>query len=157
MRTASLTRALVPHAKMGLFEVLSGSHHYEQFIYEEPISNLHVLPTLLETQTEDGFRILTSSSFKNLIEELRSKYDYIIIDAESMRQFSRTRAIASLVDMLIFVVEWGKTDVVSFVDTLKAADIPDNVLVGALINKVDAKNYSYFSDETSGPFIDRSC
>ena len=46
-----------------------------------------------------------------LFEQLREKYDYIVVDLPPLAPVVDVRAATHLVDSFVFVVEWGRTKI----------------------------------------------
>ena len=114
LRNPTLTRSLAPSAKTGLIEVLAGKIELQDAICVDGVTKLAFLPVVLRSRLLYSNEILASDVFKRLIDDLRKKYDYIIIDLPPIAPVVDARAAAHVVDSFIYVVEWGRTKV-SFV------------------------------------------
>ena len=78
----------------------------ESMIQENPdLPNLHLLPsgTIPPNPTE----LLAEPSFKELVEQLRNRYDYIFIDCPPIDIVADTQIIEKLADRTLFVVRAG--------------------------------------------------
>jgi succinoglycan biosynthesis transport protein ExoP len=76
---------------------------------------------------------------KNVIDELRESYDYIIIDLPPLIPVVDARAAAAFVDTFIYVIEWGRTRIDTAKHSLAHAPELYERLLGAVINKVDMR------------------
>jgi polysaccharide biosynthesis transport protein len=74
---------------------------------------------------------------KRLFDDLRARYDYIVVDLPPLAPVVDARMTTSLIDSYIYVVEWGRTkmDVVEH-NLANAAGIYDRML-GVVLNKAD--------------------
>lgn len=80
-----------------------------------------------------------------LFEQLRKKYDYIIIDTSPLGITSEPSVLASVSDAALFVVKQDSIRIsrlVSVIDTLLAADVP---LIGCVLNNATSESVGYGS------------
>src|SRR6202012_1413497 len=80
LRNPSATRAMAPDAKSGVLEVLNGKISLENALYTDETTGLRFLPAVTERGVLHTNEILASAAFRNLIENLRKMYDYVIVD-----------------------------------------------------------------------------
>lgn len=139
LRNPTLTRSLAPSAKTGLIEVLAGKIELRDAICVDGVTKLAFLPVVLRSRLLYSNEILASDVFKQLIDDLRKKYDYIIIDLPPIAPVVDARAAAHVVDSFIYVIEWGRTKV-SFVQRRldSVPEIHDRML-GVILNKTNVK------------------
>lgn len=106
LRHGSASAYLNKHTK-GLSDYLGKREkNADSLIQENPdLPNLHLLPagTIPPNPTE----LLAEPSFKELVERLRSRYDYIFIDCPPIDIVADTQIIEKLADRTIFVVRAG--------------------------------------------------
>ncbi len=99
--------------------------------------------------------VLESNRMKNLIEELRTRYDYVLLDTPPVIAVSDSIYIAKLADGVLFIVAQSKakkTLVKEAIATLKKYNVN---IIGIVFNQVKmgqagygySKNYSYYSDK----------
>ena len=145
LRNPSLTRKLAPTATNGLLEVLNEKTSVEQAIWTEPSTKLEFLPAVVSRRMANSHEILNSAATKQLFEELRKRYDYVIGDFPPLAPIVDVRATAHLADSFIFVIEWGRTkiDVVEHALS-RASDVYEN-LSGVVLNKVDMNLFGRYT------------
>lgn len=89
--------------------------------------------------------MLNSQRFTDLIQMLKSRYNYVLIDSSPLLAHSESEAIARHVDGTVVIAEWAKTshaNISNVAITLK--QINANVL-GVVMNKVDIEKYKTFT------------
>lgn len=89
--------------------------------------------------------LLLSDNLKKLLEELRARYDYILLDTVPFGMVADASLINRLVDITLYVIRDGKIDKKYLLDLEKMNNEKKFHNLGIIINdiKVDAKNYGY--------------
>ncbi|WP_417493207.1 polysaccharide biosynthesis tyrosine autokinase [Maricaulis sp.] len=135
LRRRGLSMGLAPDAATGMLEVLASESSLEDAIVVDEQSGLHVLPlTVRSFSPKDLFR---SEAFKALLERVRGQYDLILLDTAPVMAVADTRAIAGLVDGMIFSVEWGRSPVGAARLSIDALTRAKGNIVGVVLNGVD--------------------
>ena len=107
LRKASLSKALgIEHS--GVAAYLNGKTTEFNSNLDEIQPGLFVLPvgTLPPNPTE----LLLSDNFKNMIEQMRSQFDYIFLDCPPIDLVADSSIITEAVDMTVFVMRAGLMD-----------------------------------------------
>ena len=107
LRKASLSKALgIEHS--GVAAYLNGKSTDYKSNLDEIQPGLFVLPvgTLPPNPTE----LLLSDNFKNMIEQMRSQFDYIFLDCPPIDLVADSSIITEAVDMTVFVMRAGLMD-----------------------------------------------
>jgi polysaccharide biosynthesis transport protein len=139
LRNPSLTRSLAPDSKAGLLEVLDDSLTLSDAIYLDENTGLNFLPTAVGARLLHTNEILSSESFKRLVDGLRKVYDYVIIDLSPIAPVVDVRATTEMIDTYIYVVEWGRTRVNLVQHQLESAPELHDRLLGVVLNKADIR------------------
>ncbi|MCK1675305.1 polysaccharide biosynthesis tyrosine autokinase [Bradyrhizobium sp. 150] len=139
LRNPSLSRALVPDARIGLVDVVAQKVQLEDALFVDPETKLSILPAGTTSKLLHTNEILASKAMHALVIQLRSKFDYVVLDMPPMAPVVDVRVTSSFVDSYVFVVEWGrtKTDVVRH--NLRGAPEIHDKLLGVVLNKADTK------------------
>jgi len=146
LRNPSLARALTPAPTVGWMEVLSANIELSQAIGEERSTGLALLPLLLKQQPAHSDEILSSQPFRDLIDQLRQRYDYVIVDLPPVAPVVDVRAIIPVIESLVFVVKWGSTRIQVVRRHLTAEpEIRDRIL-GVVLNQADMKVLQRFDE-----------
>jgi capsular exopolysaccharide synthesis family protein len=94
--------------KPGVMDFLSGKSSLDEIISGSQHTFLHLIPSG-RIATDPG-AILTDSGLKNLLEELKKRYEFVIIDALSVKYFSELYQIVSDLDFTLIVARHGVTN-----------------------------------------------
>jgi succinoglycan biosynthesis transport protein ExoP len=137
LRNPSLSRKLSVGAAGGLMEIISGDAKVKDVIWRDPATGLFFLPSVLVTRLPNSSEILASQPTKQVFEQLRDEYDYVIVDLSPLAPVVDVRAMTHLVDSFIFVIEWGRTKIdVAQLSLTTAKGVYENLL-GVVLNKAD--------------------
>ncbi|MCA4922547.1 MAG: polysaccharide biosynthesis tyrosine autokinase [Methylobacterium sp.] len=154
LRNPLLTRSLTPDAQEGLLEVLSGKTNFAEVVWQDELTSLSFLPTVLLSQPKDTGRYLGSAAMQRLLERLGQHYDYVIIDTAPVGPVVDVRAFAHLIDGFVLVAAWGQTARAD-VAAVAEANFIQKKLLGSVLTKVnmrsfqnfDTYDHSYFTEE----------
>lgn len=139
LRNPSLSQRMAPTASAGIIEVIDGTTALEDAIWRDPKTNLAFLPTVKKKPLFHSSEILTAPATKQLFDNLRATYDYIVVDLPPLAPVVDVRATPPLIDCFILAVEWAatKTDVVQH--ALHTAPSLHKALIGAVLSKTDMR------------------
>lgn len=144
LRNPSLSRALVPDAKIGLVDVVAQKARLEDALVVDPETKLSILPAGTTSKLLHTNEILASKAMHALVTELRSKFDYVVLDMPPMAPVVDVRVTSSFVDSYVFVVEWGQTKIDVVRHNLRGAPEIQDKLLGVVLNKADTKALSRY-------------
>lgn len=139
LRNPSLSRALVPDAKIGLVDVVAQKAQLEDALVVDPETKLSILPAGTTSKLLHTNEILASKAMHALVTQLRSKFDYVVLDMPPMAPVVDVRVTSSFVDSYVFVVEWGKTNIDVVKHNLRGSPEIQDKLLGVVLNKADTK------------------
>jgi len=144
LRNPTLARSLTPRPTVGLMELLAGTIDLQQASGRERVTGLTMIPLVLGEQLVHCDEILSSQAFRALIDDLRQRYDYIIMDLPPVAPVVDVRATLPILDSVLFVIEWGVTKIKTVQHHLMPErDLHDHLL-GVVLNKVDLKALEKF-------------
>jgi len=133
----TLTRALTPDAREGLFEVLSGSRMLSEVVWTDFATEIDFLPAGNVTRLANTMEVFRSDAMKALLDRLRNTYKYIIVDLSPLRPVVDVRATTDLIDFYFYVIEWGATRVDVVNEALRGAPEVYEKVNSIVLNKVD--------------------
>lgn len=126
----------------GLSRYLTGNANLTDVISEGEIPNLYVLP--VGPVPINPAELLGSQIMKDLLEELKNEYDYIILDGPPALGFVDAQIISSFVDGVAVVVKSGKTPRNSVRELInRLLNLKANFL-GIIVNGVQLNQQSYY-------------
>lgn len=114
----------------GLTEVIEGSKSSEQVIKVE--DNLAILTTGKEVQSPTIK--LESIEIKNLINDLKSQYEYVIIDSPTANKTADAKILSSYADGVLLVVRTGVTNIESIKTVKKEFERTNINIIGTVLN-----------------------
>ena len=123
-----------------------------------PQLGLDVLP--VRRRPEDPLLPFAGGELPDLFRQLRSSYDFIVIDGPPLLAVTEARLLASFVDKVLFVVKWGSTrkDMAqNALDLLRDAHVferqRDEMIVG-VVTQVDVNKHArYRYGDTGESFV----
>jgi polysaccharide biosynthesis transport protein len=143
LRRPSVHKTLGMGPRSGLSNVLTGSAVLEQTIARSPIlANLFVLPA--GTPPPNPAELLASSNMRDLLEELRDKYDHIVIDTPPTLSVTDAVVLSQRMDAVILVIRSNQTTKQAL---RRSRDILAQVnarITGVLLNAVDLTSPDYY-------------
>jgi hypothetical protein len=93
--------------------------------------------------------LLAGPVFNDLIAEMKSKYQIIIIDCPPVLPIADAAVICKVVDGCVIVVHAGKTKAKAFLATVDAVSVAVPEIFGVIINKIpnnrESEDYGYLS------------
>src|SRR6185436_9333638 len=125
-----------------------GMASFEQILKSTPFDNLKVI-TAGDSNASPA-KILSSDRFKELMEELKNHFDFIIIDAPPILPLADVPILLNHADGLALIVEAGKTPrqlvktAVSMLDQSRKGRILGYVLTRAIENTIPEYARRYF-------------
>lgn len=126
----------------GLSEVLDGRLGVDEAIHETQVQNLWLMRA--GERPSNPSELLLGAKTKQLIEELRGRFDYVVFDCPPLTAIDDTFSIAAYLDGLLFVVRAGRTSIRFArlaINTIRQRGAP---LVGLVVNGVPIDNPYYY-------------
>lgn len=143
LRRPSVHKTLGMGPRSGLSNVLTGSATVQQTITTSPIlPNLFIMPA--GTPPPNPAELLASSNMRDLIMELRSQFDHIVIDTPPTLSVTDAVVLSPRADAAILVIRSGQTTKQAL---RRARDILTQVnahVAGVLLNAVDLTSPDYY-------------
>jgi succinoglycan biosynthesis transport protein ExoP len=142
LRNPSLSRRLAPNADHGILEVIAGKMTLKNAVWTDQSNNLTFLPAGTNTRVIHSSDILSADATRKLFKDLRSRYDYVLVDLTPLMPIVDTRATTGFVDCYVFVIEWGRTTSEAVKHAFRDAyKIRENML-GVVLNKANINQLS---------------
>lgn len=147
LRRPSLHKLVKVSNSVGLTNYLLRQNTLEEVIQTTPLATLDFLPSGKLPSSSMG--ILSSEQMKNLIKELKQRYDYVFFDSPPIMGVSDASILASEVDMAVQVIQYRRYPQPM---TIRAKQMIQKVggnLMGIVLNNInvsqDESYYYYYS------------
>ena len=144
LRNPSLSRKLASKIEYGILDVVVANVPLANAIWRERSTNLEFLPASAKTRIANSSEILAAGATERLFEDLRSQYDYVIVDLPPLMPIVDARATTRFVDTYICVMEWGCTKIDAVKHAFKDAPKIYENLLGVVLNKVNIDRLSTY-------------
>ena len=127
----------------GLTEYLCGAAAMNDIVYRTPDKYMDVI--LTGAVAPNPSELVSGKLFTLLLDEMRKRYDYIIVDTPPINPVIDGTMIAKRCDGTVMVIESGLTDRMQAVRAKRQLEYAGIKLLGAVLNKVGAakKGYGY--------------
>ena len=131
------------HHLAGLSEVLVGQHQWRHCLVNTSQDNLQVLPT--GHQPPNPSELLGSEAMRELLLDMESEYDIVLLDAPPINIVSDPLALSDRVAGSLFVVRQGFSDHREVRKALTAAEMTGMDLLGFVFYGERLKTGGYYS------------
>jgi len=146
LRRPSIHKLLKVSNSIGLTNFLLKQNTLEEVIQTTPLATLDFLPSGKMPSSSMG--VLSSSQMKELIRELKRRYDWVFFDSPPIMGVSDASILASEVDMVLQVIQYRRYPQPM---TIRAKQMIEKVggnLLGIVLNNINMasdENYYYYS------------
>lgn len=124
----------------GLTHYLAGMCSVDEIVYETNISGAHMIP--LRREVSNSLSLLSNGRFARLIEMLKQRYDYVIIDAPPVGVIIDAAKIAKYSDGAIITVKYNCVsgrELASVKNQIERSNCP---VLGVVLNSVELDSLS---------------
>ncbi len=140
LRRHSASDILLAGRQGHLMRVLGGEMPVSQALLSDPDTGLQILGTTVSPS--GGRDLLTPELLARLLDELRTRFEYVVIDTAPVLGIADARAVASQADAVLLLARWRQT-------SIRAADTALDLLLGAnakvvgvALTMVDIRKYA---------------
>jgi len=131
----------------GLSTYLGAGARLEDTVFKSHVENLWFMPS--GVMPTDASGLLNSKRMRELMTNLKSRFDVILIDAPPILGVSDGAVLASEADMTIAVVQHRKLPQKTLLRVKQAVDNAGGNLLGVVLNNVDVRSDSQYQYYTS--------
>ncbi|MGA2982452.1 MAG: polysaccharide biosynthesis tyrosine autokinase [Terriglobia bacterium] len=147
MRNPRIAESLTLVNGPGLASILTGAHDIESALQQfPPVPMLWALPS--GPKPPDPAHLLSSSAMDSMLQELRKRFKFVVIDSPPVLPVTDAMILSTLVDGVIFIVESGATVRGAVTRARKILQNVGTTVLGVVLNKVDVRNNGYCGDYT---------
>jgi len=143
LRRPSIHKTLGMGPHTGLSNVLTGSTTLEQAITKTAVlPNLFVLPA--GTPPPNPAELLASSNMRDVLNQLREKFDHIVIDTPPSLSVTDAVVLSPRADAVVLVIRSGQTTKQALRRSREVLTQVNAKVVGVLLNAVDLSSPDYY-------------
>lgn len=135
-RRRASSKQFAENVGVGLDQVLAGQATLDQAIVKDSVSGACLLPQRLDSE---GIGLTESPRLAELIEQVRERYDFVILDTPPVLPVDEARVIASMADGVVFLVRWRKTPSKAASVALRRLYDVHAEMLGAVLTLVDVR------------------
>ena len=137
MRRLPLTRQLANGRQVGLLEQVVNNRPLEGAILRDALTGLYFLPAIGPNPTALSVpEVLGSRAFGDAINDLRGRFDTIILSAPPLLPVIDGRILADYADQIVFVVAWQRTPKQLVKKAMKTLGFNEKKMAGVMLNEV---------------------
>jgi polysaccharide biosynthesis transport protein len=127
---------------VGLTQILTGEHSpLEEALSDTGIQNLWLLQSGPQIDSPGPLELLSSESMIDLIAELRSVADFVLIDTPPVMVSSDVAALAPMIDGVLFVADPRQVQRPVLEQARRELQLMDVPLVGVIVNRHDPRRF----------------
>jgi len=132
-------------AHKGLGDFLTGESTSQEVILSSPVQNIDII--CAGTIPSRPSELLGANRMKELIDEQRDNYDYILIDGPPVLLVSDTKILASLVDGVLLIFNAGSTHRGAAQRTIRELRTVNASVIGCVLCSVKSLKGGYFREQ----------
>ena len=137
LRNPTISQGLGPRFSVGLVEALTGEAPLGDCIVPGKNGGPDLLPIIAGRPILNSGDVLGSENMNQLLQQLPSHYDMVIVDLPPIKPVTDGLAISSLLDGVIMAAEWGTTPLPLLAEAVHALRMAQVNILGAVLTKVD--------------------
>ena len=142
LRRPSLHKFLKVSNSIGLTNYLLRQNTLEEVIQTTPVPTLDFLPSGKLPSSSMG--ILNSPRMREFIKEVAQRYDFVFFDSPPIMGVSDASVLASIVDMVVLVVQYRKYPQLMTVRAKQMVEKVGGNLLGVVLNNINISQDSYY-------------
>lgn len=143
---------------IGLDDALGSSETVRSFFVEEsdkPTSELRRKAGLNGEDNPFASVANTGRAFERLLEEAKSHYDVIVIDAPPVLLFAESILLGRFADVLLLVADWNKSPRSTVAEAVRRFGDSRRAVDGIVLTNVDLGSYSSFATRDRTYYLSR--
>lgn len=152
LRRAALQKLVGCQTEADIVDVLHRGKNIDHAIGHDIVPGLDIITVKTPFYTAQD--LFDGGALEKMLNQLRQRYTYIILDLPPILGMADGRAIAAQADAVAVMVKWGSTPSSAFESTLAALKGDGSNIVGAIYSMVDptaeAIGGQYYSKKYSG-------
>ncbi len=156
LRHPSLHRLVHPEEDFenkGLVDILASESPFEDVVEKDVVNNLEFLYS--GQQANNPSDLLESERMKNFLAEMRSRYDFVILDTAPVLPVVDGRILSRVADTTVFLVKWNETPTDAVKGALRYLRDFDAAIAGVVLSQVDLERQHQYGYGSSYYYYNR--
>ena len=153
LRRPGVTKLLGAGAKAGLTDLFDGTAPIEAVVQVDEGSGMHFIAA--KGGTANPQDLLGSQHMKSLLEQMRSRYDLIVLDSPPILVVSDAIILSHSADTTMYIVRWEKTPRHVVAGAIKMARTNGGHIAGAVLSRVNTRRHSSYGYGDSAYYYSR--
>ena len=153
LRRPGVTKLLGAAAHLGLTDLFDGTATIDSIIQIDEVSGMHFIPA--KSGTANPQDLLGSQHMRLLLEQMRSKYDLIVLDSPPILVVSDGIILSHAADTTMYIVRWEKTPRHVVMGAIKMLRANGGHLAGAVLSRVNTRRHSAYGYGDSAYYYSR--
>ena len=137
LRRRTVNRLFSEEPTVGLLEVLAGTATLDQALIKDEATGAHFLPLSKASYTPKD--VFASAAMDRLLEELRRRFEIVLLDTAPVLPVADTRVLAPKADVVVFLAQWRKTPRKAIENALRQLESVGAYISGIGLTQVDMK------------------
>lgn len=142
LRQRAVNRILASDPKVGLLEVLNGVATLDQALVRDEASGAMILPLARSAHTAKD--VFGTAAMRRLMEQLRARFDLVVLDTAPILPVADTRVLAPLSDVVVVLARWRKTPRKAVEATLRLLGTTDCFVAGVALTQVNLREQARY-------------
>ena len=117
--------------------MVKGHAKLDDVIVVDEKTGLHFLPLAESKLTSDD--VFGGEGMDQLLQELRSRYDFVILDTAPLLALADARILAAKTDAVVLLCRWRKTPQDAVRSALRLLQTADAPIAGVALTRVDVR------------------
>lgn len=135
LRKPTLTASLRRGPGASLADIVAGGAEPSDVVVSTSPEGLSFCPAPGKGDGKRPAELLASTEMSGFLDAMRRDYDLVILDTSALIPYVDAQALAGQADVVLCVVEWGKTSQADLLAALRRARIAEDLPVYAILNK----------------------
>jgi capsular exopolysaccharide synthesis family protein len=147
-------------AKVGIVDARASLNHYlagqaglDEVVHRAARGAFDFVP--VSRPIENALMMLKSTAFARLWDELRSRYDIVLVDSAPMLALSEAQAVCRLAKHFVVATRWRKTDTVATAEVIRRLSAMDPSFIGVVLTMVDIGRYKLYAHGEAGAYYQK--
>ena len=137
MRKRAMSSYVRQPIRDGLVELLDGSAPLESCLYHDPLSNAMILP--IANSDRAGRDIFFSHDLGRVFDQLRKRFDIVLVDTAPLLPLAEPRVVASHADSIVMLTRWHETPRSAMQEAARLIRTLDVPVAGMALTYTDMK------------------